>query len=450
MNLRLPGRGAGDSFFPLLSIALTALFILLPSVASAQQAEGKTEYSGVVKPKITTLQKFTVSQSPTIEEFRLPKKYSSPVAVVADSENRIWFTEAAANLLAVLNPKTLELKEYRIPSTSELPNVDWDYDPRAGKPPEKLVQNFSVGQPGNMAIAPNGAIWFVLQYGNSVVRFEPDKEKFTELIVPTENARPYDVAVDSKGDVWFIEKNAGKLGYINVAKKKITEYSLGPSAGPMGIAVDAKDNVWIGDVNGNYIGKFDPQKKTLKRFDIMIRLAQPGQMRFDKNGMLWFCQVHAKQLGVLLPGMPNPSVAEMPGFNATPQALAPADDGLIWFVDSMMNRIGYFDSTNIDWNIFEIPTSNAQPMGMAIDANGDIWFTESGRRANSIAKLVRATVPKKESAAGAGEDEQKMQSGVFDTEVEESGSAMFLVGGAVALIIIVVGFVLIRRKRSKT
>jgi len=425
--------------------------MLLPSLASAQQAGEETEYSGVVKPRITTLQKFTVSESPAIEEFRLPRKYSYPVAVVADSENRIWFTEAAANQIAVLNPKTLELKEYRIPSTSELPEVEWDYDPRTGEPPKELVQNFSVGQPGNMAVAPNGAIWFVLQYGNSIVQFEPDKEKFTELIVPTENARPYDVAVDSKGDVWFIEKNAGKLGYINVVKKKITEYSLGQAASPMGIAVDAKDNIWIGEVNGNYIGRFDPQKKTLKRFEIMVRLAQPGQMRFDKNGMLWFCQVHAKQLGVLLPGMPNPSVAEMPGFNATPQALATADDSLVWFVDSMMNRIGYFDSANIDWNIFEIPTSNAQPMGMAIDANGDIWFTESGRRANSIARLVRSTVPQKESAATiAGEDEQKMRRGSFGTEAEESGSPIFLVGGTIGLIIIVVGFVFIRRKRSKT
>jgi len=114
----------------------------------------------------------------------------------------------------------------------------------------------------------------------------------------------------------------------------------------------------------------------------------------------------------------------------------------------MMNRIGYFDSANIDWNIFEIPTSNAQSMGMAVDANGDIWFTESGRKANSIARLVRSTVPQKESVTVAGGSKQKMQRGSFGTKAEESGSAI-LVGGAIGLIIIVVGFVFIRSKRSK-
>ncbi len=448
MNPRLPGKSAGSSFFQLLAFTATALFIFLPSLALAQQAGGEAADSGVVAPKVTTMQKYTVSQSPVIEEFILPRKYSYPVAVVVDSKNRIWFTEASANMLGVLDPKTLELKEYRIPSTKDFKDIEWDYDPRKGEPPEELAQNFTVGQPGYMAIAPDGALWFVLQYGNSIVRFEPDKEKFTELIVPTVNSRPYDIAVDSKGDVWFVEKNAGKIGYLNVAEKRITEYSLGPSANPMGIAIDDKDNIWIGDVSGNYIGRFDPQKKTLKHFPITVHLAQPGQMRFDKNGLLWFCQVHVKQLGVLLPGMPNPSVAEMPGFNAAPQALVTADDDLIWFVDSMMNRIGYFDSANMDWNIFEIPTPNAQPMGMVIDANGDIWFTQSGRKANSIARLVRSTVPQKESA-GSSPGEQKMRRASSNMDAEGSGSGMLLVGGAIALIIVVGGFVFIRSKRSK-
>jgi streptogramin lyase len=175
-------------------------------------------------------------------------------------------------------------------------------------------------------------------------------------------------------------------------------------------------------------------------------------MKFDKSGKLWFCQLRAKQIGVFFPDPGIFSVADMPGFNAVPQALAPADDEKIWFVDSMMNRVGYFDAITLKWGIFPIPTINSQPMDIEIDSKGDIWFTQSGHKANKIARLVRSTVPEAEALSGGGATgaTDRGKKGWLDAQGSTKSKRVvsLVIAGAVIFIAIVLGFLYIRRPRS--
>lgn len=429
------------------------LLVILSLAVSftADAGEGdKERLSGVVTPKISTLQPYIASQNPDIEEYVIPTKYSSPFGVAIDSKDRIWFTETAGNSLAVLDPATNQLKEYRIPSTVGLEEVEWKYDPKKRSTPEKAINVYTVGSPGNIIIARDGTVWFVMQLGNSVVRFDPSKEEFTEFTVPTENALPYDLSEDSKGRIWFIEKNAGKLSYLDFEKKSVVEIKFEKGTSLMSIAIDGDDNIWVGETANNYIGRYNPNTKKLRKFRIDTPQSQPGIMKFDKEGKLWFCQLRTKQIGVLFPDPGVFSVANMPGFNAVAQALAPADDDKIWFVDSMMNRIGFFDAVSLDWKIFSIPTPNSQPMDIEIDSRGDIWFSQSDRKANKIARLIRSTVPEAEALSGGSAGAYGDGKG-GQVEAKHAPrlkpSAGFIITAAVVIVLVVLGLLLVRRKR---
>ena len=95
-----------------------------------------------------------------------------------------------------------------------------------------------------------------MQLGNSIVRFDPTKEEFTEFLLSTKNAQPYDLAADSKGVIWYIGKNSGKLGYFDIENQKTAEYDIGATAHMMGIAIDKNDKIWFGQCGWQLPGAF--------------------------------------------------------------------------------------------------------------------------------------------------------------------------------------------------
>jgi len=449
MSLRSPGSVAVKRLLAkgavyALSTVIAGVFLYSPGFAQSGPSDRK---SGVVAPKVAKVTSIRgSSDKPLIIEYPIPNKYSIPYGIAVDSKDKIWFTQMGGQSLAVLDPATDEIKEYRIPSTVGL-GVEWEYDPRNRTTPEKTLNNYSVGKPGNMFIDKNDTVWFVMQLGNSIVRFDPVKEEFTEYMIPTPNAQPYDIAADESGRVWYIEKNGGKFGYLDFNLKKMFEIDVAKGAQFMGITLDSKGNVWIGEVMSNYLARYNPDTKNFKVFTITEPNSQPGVMRFDKNGVLWVCNLHAQQLGVLMTeegGKSVYSVVDLPGYNAIPQGLAIGDDGKIWVVDSMMGEVSYFDPMSLRWNIFTIPTPNAQPMNVAIDSKGDVWFTESDRNANKIGRVVRNTVPEiseiiaKKKAAKEAKSTKTRDAAKAGKELK-----LYLVG-AITFVILFLAFFVIR------
>ena len=427
---------------------LTVLLLLFTSAVTASEGDSG-RLSGVVKPKVSVIEPRVSSGTPVIEEFRIPTSNSVPSGLAIDSKDRIWFTEMLGNSVAVLDPSTNQLKEYRIPSTVGLPESEWQYDPKNKVMPEKTINVYSVGNPGNIIVAKDDIIWFVMQLGNSVVRFDPVKEEFTEFLMPTQNALPYDLVEDSKGNIWFIEKNVGKFAYLDMEKKKVIEIKLPKGTNLMGITVDKLDNIWLADAMNNLIGRYNPKTREFKTYPMTIPNAQPGVIKFDKDGRLWICQARTKQLGVLITDIGLFSVADMPGYNAVPQSLSPADDDKVWFVDIMMNRIGFFDTVNLKWSIFPIPSVDSQPMDIGIDSKGDIWFTQSGRKANKIARLIRSTLPAELSGGSATGAVARENSSTGKSFAGSNTRTVLFVVGGIVFFTVVLGLAFVSRKRSK-
>ncbi|MDH5508744.1 MAG: hypothetical protein OEZ32_00125 [Nitrospinota bacterium] len=432
--------------------------------------------SGIVKPRITIIKPSHVGQAPggsehsdrhgdhgamsgggrdgapMIEDYRLPVNYSTPYAITTDSKGIVWFTETTNHSVARLDPATGELKEYRLPSTQGLPDPEWDYDPKSKLTTPQSYDVYSVGNPGALVVDSNDVVWFVTLLGNSVVRFDPVKEEFTEYLLPTEHSQPYDLAVDSKGLVWFVEKNTGKFGYLDVEGQRSREISLGDSADLMGITVDKNDMVWISDVNGNYVGRYDPETKKIKVYPITVPLSQPGQMRFDNEGKLWVCNLRSQQLGVLLFDKSDKrekdkgiySTIPLPGYNAVPQAVAPGPEGRIWIVDSMTNQVGFFDSINLKWSLFEIPTANSQPMGVTVDAKGDVWFTQSDRHANKISRLIVSSLKTDQALTPRVHKDQNAEA----AKAGGRGMTMLIILTLVVILVVGTGVFMFRKAKS--
>jgi virginiamycin B lyase len=260
------------------------------------------------------------------KEWPCPTPTSGPHGIIADKDGNIWYTGNAAGLIGKLDPRTGKFTEYKMP------------DPKAR-------------DPHTMAWLRDGRMVFTVQAGNFVGILDPKAPNGNIRLVsaPTSNARPYGIRVDSKGVPYFDEFNSNRIGSIDPATMKITEYPL-PNAGarPRRIAIGSDDTVWYGDYARGYLGHLDPRTGKVEEFK------SPG------------------------------------GEDSRPYAIDVTPDGAIWYVetgDDAKNVLVRFNPETKKFQTFPIPSGGGTVRNMDVDKAGNLWLAESG-----VGKIARVTI----------------------------------------------------------
>jgi virginiamycin B lyase len=110
--------------------------------------------------------------------------------------------------------------------------------------------------------------------------------------VPTRGARPYGIALDSKGHPWICEFGTNKIATIDPATMRLREYELpNKDAHPRRIEVTPDDRVWYVDYTLGTIGRLDPATGTVKEWPAPSgKESKPYAMEMDDRGRLWFVE----------------------------------------------------------------------------------------------------------------------------------------------------------------
>jgi len=174
------------------------------------------------------------SRTGKVKEYRLKTAHSGPHGLVEDKDGNIWYTGNTGALIGKLDPKTGTVTEYKIPD----PNV---HDPHT------------------LMFDRSEILWFTVQNANRIGRLDPASGEIKLFTPPTNGARPYGMAVNSKGTVFFDEFGTNKIGSIDPKTLEIREYLLPDAASrPRRIAVTGDDIVWYTDFARGYLGRLDP------------------------------------------------------------------------------------------------------------------------------------------------------------------------------------------------
>jgi virginiamycin B lyase len=120
----------------------------------------------------------------TMSEIDVPTRASAPTDIAVAAAETVWFLEFRAN----------QIGRYAHGQFTEFP----------------LPGNEKAGLTG-LAIAPDGAVWFGMLRTHSLGRLRHGVMKIFPL--PRADARPYSVAVDAAGNVWYTDIS-GWLGML--------------------------------------------------------------------------------------------------------------------------------------------------------------------------------------------------------------------------------------------
>jgi virginiamycin B lyase len=112
--------------------------------------------------------------------------------------------------------------------------------------------------PGDVAVAADGAIWFLEFRGNKIGRFADGR--FEEFPAGEENAGLTGLAVAPDGAVWVGMLRRGSLARLKGGK--LQEFRLPrQDARPYSVAVDREGNVWYTDIRG-FVGMLPAREAT--------------------------------------------------------------------------------------------------------------------------------------------------------------------------------------------
>lgn len=118
------------------------------------------------------------------------RKGSQPQNVAAAPDGTIWVTLFGGHELLRVDPVTLGLRAWPMPSG------------RSSSPDAVVVDRA-------------GAVWVSEFTGNAIVRFDPLRERFTRFPLPTPRSGVRALAVEPGGRVWFVGSYSGRLGVID-------------------------------------------------------------------------------------------------------------------------------------------------------------------------------------------------------------------------------------------
>ncbi|HEV2964419.1 MAG TPA: hypothetical protein VG649_21505 [Candidatus Angelobacter sp.] len=232
-------------------------------------SDGRVWFSERVGNKIGSLDPATG----LVKEYPVPSEQAQPAGLTVTPDDVVYFTENTGHKLGRLDSGKGQVTEMEVPSflkdspyyglagiTSDGHGAVWfsELDGRICRVdrhpgmPDKIVEiplPNPAARPAGVAVDRWGIVWFTELDGNAIGSYNPTLKVFDEFPIPTgapdpspmgppeatargeipmvgfraRTSRPFGIAVDTSGRIWFSEQYAHKVGHLDVPELRLFE-----------------------------------------------------------------------------------------------------------------------------------------------------------------------------------------------------------------------------------
>ena len=201
-----------------------------------------------------------------------------------------------------------------------------------------------------------------------------------EWQVPTSNAGPWGIGVDSYGKTWFTENLTNKLGMLDPTTNTFYEMNT-PSSSPRGLAVSQvaltgyqSTRVYFTEGSSSKVAFFDNNTGTPYRFTEyqLHGSSNPVNIAVDDQGFMYFTETGRDLIGVLNPSSNTLTEWTLPGATTSPGSnnnlgnlgvwgisvqIVNSQSGtnrLVWFTELTGDKIGRLNTNTGQLVLYDI------------------------------------------------------------------------------------------------
>lgn len=204
---------------------------------------------------------------------------------------------------------------------------------------------------------------------------------YTEYDIPTPIAFAHTAVPDDRGNVWAGLFGLGKVGRLEIDKKKVTEIGplITPNARPHGITVSPQGIVWF--TGGPMIGRLDPETEEITEFEV----PQPGSAHtiiVARDGRIWFTDIRYDFVRSFDPdtGEFNKYPVDTGAEQDSPYGILehPEIDNLFWFCLKRGAACGFLNADTGELETYPASSPHAHPQRLRFDEDGRVWLGQYG------------------------------------------------------------------------
>ena len=311
------------------------------------------------------------SERVVFKEWQTPTLGSRARDPVQAADGTIWYAGQWSDLIGRINPKTGEIKEYKLPAKAK---------------------------PHTVTLDARGNVWY-MGNGNATIGYlDPKTEKITEYKMPDPAAKdPHSAIFDAKGVLWFTMQNSNRVGRLDPATGDIRTVALPvPKSRPYGIKISPVDGApWFACNGRGCIVRIDPATMALTEVKVPGDKATVRRLVFDRDGTIWYVNSGEGRLGRYDPKTgeikewPSPS-----GPKSHPYAIAIVN-GIVWYNESAQrpDTLVRFDPRTESFQSWPIPSGKVHAgivRHMRVTREGNLLIHQSSTNRVILVTPVRS------------------------------------------------------------
>lgn len=304
------------------------------------------------------------------------------------------------------------------PTTSTAASTTADTTTTTTIPAITGVEEFPVpgSRPHDVAVAPDGTVWYTAQRAGSLDRLDPSSGEVTQVPLGAGSA-PHGVIVGPEGNAWVTDQGlnalvrvahdtleadvyraevdvsmhtaafapdgmlwfTGQRGYVgrfDPAAETMDLFETG-GGGPYGITVTPEGDVYFAALSGSYVGRIDPATGDITRLDPPTPQQGARRVWSDSAGRIWTSYWNTGHLAVYDPPSDAWTEWELPGDNAQAYAVYVDETDRPWVSDfGGEHALLRFDPTTEQFESVPLPTPGGE-VRQLLGRPGEVWGAES-------------------------------------------------------------------------
>ena len=224
-----------------------------------------------------------------------------PLGLAVAPDGSVWYTDIAARAVSRVTPSgeiasfPLDTPIVRLGRLAVAPDGSAWFAESTGYSITRLkdgeltrhVFESLRGGPYGVAVAADGTVWATLQAADQLLRITPDGQ-IEAFDVPRRAAVPTDVAVGPDGSIWFIQFRGNRIGRLKDGAFEEFEVAE-ENAGLTGIAVAEDGAAWFGMLRSGSLGRLHGGEITT--FKLPRERARPYSLTVDRDGNVWYADI---------------------------------------------------------------------------------------------------------------------------------------------------------------
>lgn len=287
-------------------------------------------------------------------------------------DGSIWWVGQWADLVGRIDPKTGDMREYRLPAKAK---------------------------PHTVLLDRQGGVWYMGNGNATIGKLDPATGNVTEYKMPPGARDPHSAIFDRSGILWFTMQHSNRVGRLDPKTGDVKVVPMTrPNARPYGIKLDADGAPWFACNGSNCVGRIDPKTMALDVVDLPDPKTTVRRLDFDDDGNVWF--VNSSQGRVGRVDSKTREVREWPspsGPRSHPYAIA-AVDGAVWYNESGMrpDMLVRFDPRTETFQSWAIPSGGVHAgivRHMRRTRDGNLLIHQS-----STNRIIQVTLPRRTAA----------------------------------------------------